>query len=78
MWFRCLNLKKPGKFNNLEDGKTIQGLMFVTDIQAVDAIDQESCLQEMLNLAMLCQEQYSGVLYDNNGELDLQHWLETT
>ena len=19
-----------------------------------------------------------GVLYDNNGELDLQHWLETT
>lgn len=75
LWFRCLNLRKPGKFDNLEDGKAIHGLMFVTDIAAVNEAEQGACLEEMVKLAALCLEQYGGQLCDVNGPIDGKVWL---
>lgn len=78
LWFRCLNLRKPGKFDNLEDGKTINGLMFVTDLAILNESDKNACLEEMLKLAMLCQEQYSGQLCDASGPVNGDQWLSDT
>lgn len=78
LWFRCLNLRKPGKFDNLEDGQAIHGLMFVTDIAAVDGSEQAACLEEMMKLAILCQEQYGGQICDANGPIDTNTWLSDT
>lgn len=75
LWFRCLNLRKPGKFDNLEDGKAIHGLMFVTDIAAVKDEEKNPCLEEMMKLANLCQEQYGGQLCDASGPVDGNAWL---
>lgn len=78
LWFRCLNLRKPGKFDNLEDGKTIHGLMFVTDIAAINTEDKKACLNEMMKLVCLCKEQYGGQIYDANGPVDTDTWLNDT
>lgn len=78
LWFRCLNLRKPGKFDNLEDGKAINGLMFVTDIAAVKSDDKEACLEEMVKLATLCQEQYGGQLCDASGPVEAEEWFNET
>lgn len=78
LWFRCLNLAKPGRFDNLEDGKKVSGLMFVTDIATIEADRKPICLQRLIEVVTVCQEQYGGQLYDENGVIQPAQWLEDT
>ncbi|MAH60865.1 MAG: hypothetical protein CMF42_00990 [Legionellales bacterium] len=63
--FRCMNLKKPGKFYEPFEDSAVPGIMLVTDLTIIYS-DLEDNLEKMYAIADKWQDSFGGYLMDQN------------
>ena len=62
---RCMNLKKPGKFQEPFEEIGIPGLMLVTDLSVIYD-DMKKHLDAMYEFGLALQKEFGGHLIDQN------------